>query len=120
MRAVSILLLLVLGCLSTAARKNAQSKLDKAWKGRKVTCEKTTCAGLVPEEAYNCVNKCTSDSCFAEIYGVSPLEDGEIDHARGRGFASCARKEQREVQSKDRSKSGFETLQTTIDSSASE
>jgi hypothetical protein len=110
MQAVSIalLLLLVLGCLQRAVsgRKSVHSKLDKVWKAKKVNCEKTTCAGMVLEESYNCVNKCTSDLCFAEVYGAMPLEDGEIDHPRSRSFANCARKEQRELQSRDRSKGG--------------
>jgi len=46
---------------------------------------------LIPDEAMNCVNKCTSESCFSEVY-YEPLEDGEIDQDRARLFVACLRK----------------------------
>lgn len=39
----------------------------------------------------NCVNKCTSESCFSEVYN-EPLEDGEVDQERARLFVACLRK----------------------------
>jgi hypothetical protein len=50
---------------------------------------------LVPEEAYNCVNECTSKRCYDELYGQEkggPLEDGEVDYERARLFTECVRK----------------------------
>jgi len=91
---------LELGLVVVEGRKTSTSKLDKAWKARKTNCEKTSCVHLVPEEAYNCVNSCTSSVCYDEVYGKQPLEDGEIDHSRSRLFANCARKEERELKNK--------------------
>eukprot|EP01031_Cornospumella_fuschlensis_P038593 gene38593-46918_t len=71
---------------------------DKKWRLKKASCEKQDCSHLVPEEAYNCVNKCTSEKCYDEVYKDNPLEDGEIDNARNRAFLSCLREEVRTVQ----------------------
>ena len=72
------------------------SKYDRAWKKKKKSCESSTCEELIPEEAYNCVNKCLSEECFRMIYQDNPLEDGEIDNARNRQFTQCMRNEMRE------------------------
>ena len=37
------------------------SRYDRTWKKLKKTCETTTCGNMIPEESYNCVNKCISD-----------------------------------------------------------
>lgn len=79
--------------LSKIYSKSAISKTDKVWKNKKANCQKTTCSRLITEESYNCVNNCTSNYCYNEIYSSMPLEDGEIDHIRDRQFISCARKE---------------------------
>jgi hypothetical protein len=50
---------------------------------------------MVPEEAYNCVNRCISSNCYGEVYAENPLEDGEIDSIRNREFTSCVRQEVR-------------------------
>lgn len=76
-----------------AKKLTANNKIDRVWKGRKSTCEKEECSKLVPEEAYNCVNKCISPDCFDEVYADNLLEDGEIDSARSRTFTSCVRGE---------------------------
>jgi len=60
-------------------------------------CEAEVCSHFVPDESYNCVNKCTSAACFSEIYEANPLEDGEIDHERERLFTSCLRTEYSEL-----------------------
>lgn len=74
------------------------ARRDRAWKARKSACELQDCSHLVPEEAYNCVNKCTSSNCFLEIYAENPLEDGELDLERERNFKTCLRKEYKENQ----------------------
>mmetsp|Transcript_22263 Transcript_22263/g.69292 ORF Transcript_22263/g.69292 Transcript_22263/m.69292 type:complete len:144 (+) Transcript_22263:123-554(+) len=43
----------------------------------------------------NCIMRCSSDSCYQQVYGEDPLEEGEIDTARGRIFRNCARNELR-------------------------
>ncbi len=75
------------------ANNNQRSKLDRLWKNRKESCEREDCVHLIPEEAYNCVNNCTSRPCFEEVYAQNPLEDGEIDLDRNRQFTSCLRLE---------------------------
>lgn len=67
------------------------NSVDKAWRWRKTKCEKTECAHMIPEEAYNCVNQCTSPTCYEEVYAAAPLEDGEIDSTRARMFTGCMR-----------------------------
>lgn len=77
----------------TGANNNA--KFDRMWKKTKDNCERYNCSNTYTfaEEAYNCVNECTSSSCYADVYASSPLEDGEIDVARSRVFSACLRKE---------------------------
>lgn len=65
---------------------------DRVWRSKKTQCE-ATCSHLLPEEAYNCVNACTSPKCFEEVYSQSPLEDGEIDSMRAKLFLTCLRVE---------------------------
>eukprot|EP00981_Chlorochromonas_danica_P008220 scaffold2066_cov229-Ochromonas_danica.AAC.4 len=89
----SLFLILFLICVLGSLGANNR---DKAWKAKKSKCEKQECVHLIPEEAYNCVNQCTSQKCFADIYGREPLEDGEIDNARSRAFVICLRDEVRE------------------------
>jgi hypothetical protein len=92
-------LFLWLGTLfsSVSAKKGTQSKYDRNWKNNKTNCEKTTCKKIVLEESYNCVNRCTSQMCFDEIYADNPLEDGELDYIRNRAFVACLRKEQQAI-----------------------
>lgn len=73
------------------------NRQDRAWKMKKTSCELEDCGHLIPEEAYNCVNKCVSDECFEKIYSTNPLEDGEIDMERNRAFIACIRQEYRKV-----------------------
>ncbi len=79
------------------AKRPAQARRDKAWQERKARCENEDCAHLITEEAFNCVNNCTSLSCYSQIYQEIPLEDGEIDFERSRLFTSCLRREQQDL-----------------------
>ena len=76
-------------------KKGQANRIDRVWKATKAKCEKQECGMMVPEEAYNCVNRCVSPSCYAEVYADNPLEDGEIDQTRSRLFVSCVRQEVR-------------------------
>lgn len=98
-----VLLLLLSGfcdwvALTAYARKGSQSKRDRQWRDRKSECQKTTCSHLIPDEAYNCVNLCTSAACYEEVYASSPLEDGEVDSERQHAFTRCLRSELKEEQ----------------------
>ena len=92
-------LLLVMLCLILTAplskAKSSTMKYDRIWKNTRTSCQKNDCAHLIPEEAYNCVNNCTSNLCYSQIYADNPLEDGEIDYERSRKFTACARSEVR-------------------------
>lgn len=68
---------------------------DKIWKTKQNTCEKTTCGHLFYDESKNCVNECTSQTCYDEVYSDNPLEDGEIDHLRAYKYLHCLRREER-------------------------
>lgn len=76
-------------------KKGESNRIDRIWKTTQSNCEKKDCGTLVPEEAYNCVNKCVSSACYEEVYGDNPLEDGEIDSVRNRKFVGCVRQEVR-------------------------
>ncbi len=52
------------------------AQYDRFWKARKRDCERDMCGHMIPEEAYNCVNECTSSVCYGEVYAGEPLEDG--------------------------------------------
>ena len=45
----------------------------------------------------NCILRCVSNTCYGNIYGDDPLEEGEVDVVRGRTFRSCARNEVRNI-----------------------
>lgn len=69
---------------------------EMQWRAVKSKCERSLeCQGVLPDEALNCVNNCTSPVCFQEVYGSNPLEDGEIDTQRAHEFAACNRREMR-------------------------
>ena len=56
----------------------------------------------------NCVLKCVSARCYDNVYGGDPLEEGEIDVARGRTFRSCARTELRGAKNIAAERAAFE------------
>lgn len=88
-------------------RGKSVAKRDRLWKSKKQECESNECGRFIPEEAYNCVNNCTSNVCYQEIYALEPLEDGEIDHERNGKFVACVRKEYSNVDKSDMVKSLF-------------
>ena len=87
-----------------AANTKRTKQQDKLWKTKRKTCESITCAHLHIDESVNCVNQCTSDVCYKEVYGEEPLEDGEIDLGRHKKFMSCVRKEAKEIHRQHNSK----------------
>lgn len=46
---------------------------DREWKLRKKQCETQECLQLPVHERSNCVNECTSSSCFKEVYAAEPV-----------------------------------------------
>ena len=57
------------------AGRSEHSEEDKREEANKQ--DKEDCAALHPDENDNCVNRCTSPACYAEVYAASPLEPGE-------------------------------------------
>jgi hypothetical protein len=84
------------------AKKNNNRRnqsLDREVKAKRAECEEEmrddpSCAASAIDMD-NCVLRCVSPSCYANVYGSDPLEEGEVDVARGRTFRSCARGELR-------------------------
>lgn len=58
-------------------------------------CAKNVCSRWIPEESLNCIFLCVSPACYDEVYGLEPLEDGEIDLERSRLFHNCVKQELR-------------------------
>lgn len=97
---VGLLVSLICGQQGALALSQSQKnrRWDRAWKARRKECTaERECAALHPDENDNCVNKCTSKACFAEVYASEPLEPGEIDMPRWRSFERCVRQEAREA-----------------------
>jgi hypothetical protein len=62
---------------------------DEAWEG----CQSED----DPAVFENCVLRCASAKCYADVYARDPLEEGEVDVERGRAFRACARDEFRKL-----------------------
>ena len=75
---------------------NFNAKYDRSWKKKKADCERYTCSQYLPDEGMNCVNECTSQPCYQEVYAYEPLEDGEVDVKRAKQFTNCLRKDARQ------------------------
>jgi Domain of unknown function (DUF4787) len=73
-------------------------RFDRIIKQKKSHCEISTCSKLIPDEAYNCVYTCMSPACYSEVYGSSPLEDGEVDTHRYFLFTKCMHNELKDEQ----------------------
>ena len=94
-----VLLVLGLQCspvLSTPHHKKQQRKYDREWKSKKRECLDNECKHFHLDENDNCLNKCTSEACYHNIYGVDAggdLEPGEIDYGRAKKYQKCVREE---------------------------
>jgi|TARA_B100001741_G_scaffold272793_1_gene241578 hypothetical protein len=62
---------------------------DEAWEGCSSEDD--------PAVFENCVLRCASAKCYADVYARDPLEEGEVDVERGRAFRACARDEFRKL-----------------------
>jgi hypothetical protein len=68
-----VVLLLALATDAKGRARKARTKGDRSWKQRKRDCETDKCGDLVPDENMNCVNQCTSDECYDQIYAAEPV-----------------------------------------------
>eukprot|EP00602_Paraphysomonas_sp_CaronLab_P008039 CAMPEP_0185036160 /NCGR_PEP_ID=MMETSP1103-20130426/28715_1 /TAXON_ID=36769 /ORGANISM="Paraphysomonas bandaiensis, Strain Caron Lab Isolate" /LENGTH=108 /DNA_ID=CAMNT_0027573583 /DNA_START=18 /DNA_END=344 /DNA_ORIENTATION=+ len=96
MKRLFTLLMLMVWCVAVYGKKRGTG-VDRAWKNKRLQCEKFECSYTVLDEAMNCINNCTSPMCYQEVYGSSPLEDGEVDDKRNRLFTACLRKESKNM-----------------------
>ena len=84
-----LLLLLLLLLAEPAAARKHRHKTTSSSNTRKRECEKNVCAGHHEDDKPNCVLRCQSEACYAEVYGGDELEPGEIDTRRARVFQTC-------------------------------
>ena len=88
-------LLLLLSSHPALGKNRKKKAYDRTWKKRRKGCELEQCAHLVAMENDNCVNECTSPTCYGTVFGAEPLEPGEVDRRREREFAGCCRNEEK-------------------------
>jgi hypothetical protein len=99
---ILILFLTLLAFLSSVTsiphHKKQQKKYDREWKSKRRDCLDNVCKDIHPDENENCLNKCTSESCYSKVFGgqKGELEPGEIDVSRTKQFQKCARDEVKE------------------------
>lgn len=68
-------------------------RVDRQLESLRIGCESSISSFSLPEESINAINHCVSATCFNDVYGNTPLEDGEVDPVRNRLFTICTRKE---------------------------
>ena len=62
---------------------------DKKYRTAKQRCEMSSeCQGIFGVDHTKCVRICISETCYNELYGEDPLEEGEID-VRLNSFKGC-------------------------------
>lgn len=93
-----LLLLLLLDILSIVdARVEFQFKRytyrkkrdDKKYRTARQRCEMSAeCQGIFGVDHTRCVRMCISETCYNELYGDDPLEEGEID-VRFNSYKGC-------------------------------
>jgi molecular chaperone DnaJ len=95
-----LLILLILPPLVEAA--NPKKRSEQEMRNLRSSCFRETCNMYIPEESANCVYACISPSCYQQIFGQEPLEDGEVDVERSRQFDACLRDEFRTYRQRKR------------------
>ena len=72
--AISTILLLSTRISSVSGRGSKHTKrLDREWRDAANHCKMFECAHIDELENDNCVNECTSKSCYDEIYAENPV-----------------------------------------------
>jgi hypothetical protein len=93
---LTLLVLVVQTGQSAPQHKKQKRKYDREWKTKRGECLRGECNNLHLDENDNCLNLCTSNNCYEEVYGNTnggALEPGEVDSARWHRFQRCARGE---------------------------
>ncbi|CAJ1432552.1 unnamed protein product [Effrenium voratum] len=89
-------LFLVRTCAADSKTKKYPQHSSKVHWKKEGECARGSCSGFHPDENDDCVSKCVSSACYAEVYESEPMEPGEVDRVRQNRFNSCVRKEQDE------------------------
>lgn len=90
------IIILLLPRLVDGSTSSSNKRVERELRTMRQDCSETTdCHLHLVEERTNCIHRCISNPCFERVYGTQPLEDGEIDIGRRRGFDSCVRDELR-------------------------
>ncbi|KAI2503422.1 protein of unknown function (DUF4787) [Fragilaria crotonensis] len=90
------IIILLLPRLVDGSTSSSNKRVERELRTMRQDCSETTDRQLLlVEERTNCIHRCISNPCFERVYGTQPLEDGEIDIGRRRGFDSCVRDELR-------------------------
>ena len=90
-------LLCALLLLATLYPVDCKKRNNRRVSSRKNECERGQCASVNEDDFGNCVLRCQSSVCYAEVYGAEELEPGEVDHKRSRLFTTCVNAEQRKA-----------------------
>ncbi|KAL8604640.1 hypothetical protein ACOMHN_013420 [Nucella lapillus] len=94
---VAVLLLMEILFPAVSARVQFQFKRytyrkkrdDKKYRSAKQRCEMSSeCHGFWGVEQTKCVRMCISETCYKELYGDDPLEEGEVD-VRLNSYKGC-------------------------------
>lgn len=97
-----LLIFLLLPQMVESRRRHTKKKAFKEYRLIRHACHGVCRSRDFPEESGNCVAACLSPACFQQVYGTSPLEDGEIDWTRAREFDHCSRLEITRAQRRQR------------------
>ncbi|CAB9503722.1 expressed unknown protein [Seminavis robusta] len=93
---------LVEGRGRNAKKKRQRRKQEVMLSDTRKICEHQVCSQWIPEESMNCVQMCLSPACYQDVYGSTPIEDGEINVDRARDFEKCVKEEMRLARKRQR------------------
>lgn len=103
---VAVIILMLPKLVDSANRGNKRRKqTERKMSTVREACQydSEACAGIIVlEEAMNCIHECMSGTCYQEVYATDPLEDGEIDVGRLKGFEQCVKEELRQERIRQR------------------
>eukprot|EP00929_Paragymnodinium_shiwhaense_P000970 TRINITY_DN10117_c0_g1_i2.p2 TRINITY_DN10117_c0_g1~~TRINITY_DN10117_c0_g1_i2.p2 ORF type:complete len:132 (+),score=25.36 TRINITY_DN10117_c0_g1_i2:114-509(+) len=95
-----MLVALLIDGVAAKPKKYGGSQTSKVHWKKENECTKTACKMIHPDENDDCLAKCVSEACYAEVYGTDPLEPGEIDRPRTNKFNACVKKEGEDAKTK--------------------
>mmetsp|Transcript_26881 Transcript_26881/g.40706 ORF Transcript_26881/g.40706 Transcript_26881/m.40706 type:complete len:123 (-) Transcript_26881:147-515(-) len=91
---VALLVAMMATVLVEAKPKKYNGNSAKTHWKKENECLKSDCKAYNTDENEDCLARCVSPACHAEVYAEDPLEPGEVDKQRSNKFNSCVRSEQ--------------------------